>query len=67
MAAAQTDSVEIIKKHEKHLTYWQSCPDGGQYRAITEGFRHTTGDIMAWINSDDKYHPWLLPRSPLFL
>ena len=50
-------SVEIIKKYEKYLTYWQSQPDGGQYRAITGGFRHTTGEIMAWINSDDKYHP----------
>ncbi len=58
MDGGSTDgSVEIIKKYEKYLTYWQSCPDGGQYRAITEGFRHTTGEIMAWLNSDDKYHP----------
>ncbi len=50
-------SVEIIRKYEKYLTYWQSCPDGGQYRAISEGFRHTSGEIMAWLNADDKYHP----------
>lgn len=58
MDGGSTDgSVEIIKKYEKYLTYWQSCSDGGQYQAITEGFRHTSGEIMAWLNSDDKYHP----------
>lgn len=50
-------SVEIIKKYEKHLAYWQSRPDGGQYRAVSEGFRRASGEIMAWLNSDDKYHP----------
>jgi glycosyltransferase involved in cell wall biosynthesis len=57
MDGGSTDnSVEIIKKYEKHLTYWQSKPDGGQYSAINEGFKKTTGEIMAWLNSDDKYH-----------
>ncbi|HTP66781.1 MAG TPA: glycosyltransferase, partial [Geobacteraceae bacterium] len=50
------DSVRIIKKYEKHLAYWQSMPDGGQYRAINEGFGRSSGEIMAWLNSDDKYH-----------
>ena len=49
-------SVEIIKKYEKYLAYWQSQPDGGQYNAINDGFKKTTGEIMAWLNSDDKYH-----------
>jgi ubiquinone/menaquinone biosynthesis C-methylase UbiE len=51
------NSVEIIKKYAKHLAYWQSKPDGGQYHALDDAFRRTTGDIMAWLNSDDKYHP----------
>ncbi|BCS55962.1 glycosyltransferase family 2 protein [Geobacter sp. SVR] len=64
MDGGSTDgSVEIIRKYEKHLTYWQSQPDGGQYQAITEGFRHTTGEIMAWLNSDDKYHPLALAKA----
>ncbi|MEI6259943.1 MAG: glycosyltransferase, partial [Deltaproteobacteria bacterium] len=50
------NSVEIIKKYEKYLTYWQSKPDGGQYKAIDDGFNRSTGSIMAWLNSDDKYH-----------
>lgn len=49
-------SVDIIKKYEKYLTYWQSKPDGGQYNAINEGFKRTSGEIMSWLNSDDKYH-----------
>jgi len=58
MDGGSTDgSEDIIKKYAKFLTYWQSQPDGGQYRAVNEGFRHTTGEIMAWLNSDDKYHP----------
>jgi tetratricopeptide (TPR) repeat protein len=64
MDGGSTDgSLEIIKKYEKHLTYWQSHPDGGQYRAVNEGFRHTTGEIMGWINSDDKYHPIALAKA----
>ncbi|OHY33029.1 glycosyl transferase [Cylindrospermopsis raciborskii CS-508] len=53
-------SVDIIKKHEKHLTFWCSEPDSGQYDAINKGFRYSTGEIMAWINSDDMYLPWAL-------
>jgi ADP-heptose:LPS heptosyltransferase/polysaccharide pyruvyl transferase WcaK-like protein len=57
MDGGSTDnSVEIIQKYEKYLTYWQSRPDGGHYPALDEGFKKSTGSIMAWINSDDKYH-----------
>lgn len=58
MDGGSTDqSVDIIRKYEKHLAYWQSQPDDGQYAAIDAGFRRSTGDILAWLNSDDKYHP----------
>lgn len=57
MDGGSTDgSVEIIKRYEKYLTFWKSGPDGGQYQAINDGFEKTTGEIMAWLNSDDKYH-----------
>ena len=58
MDGGSTDnSVEIIKKYETYLTYWQSMPDGGHYAAINDGFKKTTGEIMTWLNSDDKFHP----------
>jgi glycosyltransferase involved in cell wall biosynthesis len=50
-------SVEIIKKYEQQLTCWISEPDKGMYDAIQKGFDKCTGEIMAWIGSDDKYHP----------
>jgi len=50
------NSVDIIKKYEKYLAYWQSRPDDGQYAAINDGFKKTSGEVMAWLNSDDKYH-----------
>jgi len=53
-------SVNIIKKYEKYLHFWCSEPDNGQYDAINKGFAHSTGEIMAWLNSDDMYYPWTL-------
>jgi glycosyltransferase involved in cell wall biosynthesis len=50
-------SVDIIKKYEKHLTYWVSEPDNGQTHALNKGFRRCTGDLVGWQNSDDYYLP----------
>jgi glycosyltransferase involved in cell wall biosynthesis len=49
-------SVNIIKKYEKHLAYWVSEPDAGLYYALQKGFDKATGEVMGWINSDDKLH-----------
>ena len=63
MDGGSTDqSVEIIRKYEKYLAYWQSQPDGGQTQAIIEGFRRASGDVLAWINSDDLYEPGTLAK-----
>ena len=49
-------SIDIIKKYSDKLAYWVSEPDKGMYDAIRKGFEHSTGEIMAWIGSDDMYH-----------
>jgi glycosyltransferase involved in cell wall biosynthesis len=48
-------SVEIIRRYEPWLTYWVSEPDRGQSHAINKGFKKVTGEIIAWLNSDDVY------------
>jgi glycosyltransferase involved in cell wall biosynthesis len=65
------NTLDIISKYEdlvrqdrylircKGITLrWLSEKDRGQYHALNKGFRMTNGEIMAWINSDDKYTPW---------
>lgn len=51
-------SVDIIRKHEKYLSYWVSEKDKGQSNAINKGLAKTTGEILAYMNADDKYCPW---------
>jgi len=54
---SQDNSVEIIRKYEPFLAYWISEPDAGQTNAINKGIRHSSGQIFAWLNSDDYYLP----------
>jgi glycosyltransferase involved in cell wall biosynthesis len=37
-----------------HVT-WSSEPDNGQSAALNKGFRLATGEIVGWLNSDDRY------------
>jgi glycosyltransferase involved in cell wall biosynthesis len=51
------NSVEIIKKYEHRLAYWVSEQDNGQTHAINKGLLKASGDIFAYLNSDDCYYP----------
>jgi glycosyltransferase involved in cell wall biosynthesis len=56
------DSVEIIKKYEKHLSFWVSEKDNGQADAINKGIEKSTGEFICWINSDDVIYPNFISR-----
>lgn len=51
------NSVKIIKKYAGILSYWISESDMGQSNGINKGLLRATGDILAYINSDDIYLP----------
>jgi hypothetical protein len=53
-------SVELIARHEGGLTFWSSEPDRGQVHAINKGLARATGDVVAFLNSDDVYLPGAL-------
>ena len=61
--ASNDDSLEIIHKYRKQLTYWVSEPDHGQTDAINKGFARARGEILAWLNSDDIYLPRTITRA----
>lgn len=47
------NTIDVIKKFEKHLKYWVSELDQGQSDAINKGLKFATGEIINWLNSDD--------------
>ena len=49
------NTVEVIKRYESWITYWVSEKDLGQCHAINKGIARATGDIFAWLCSDDVY------------
>ena len=59
---ASTDgTVDILRNFESDKeqanTSWISERDSGQSEALNKGFRRTKGEIIGWLNSDDRYRP----------
>jgi GT2 family glycosyltransferase len=48
---------EVLERFDGSLNGWASEPDAGQADAINRGFAHTSGEIMAYLNSDDLLLP----------
>ena len=58
-------SLQIIERYAPFLTHWEEQPDRGQAAALNSGFRRATGEILAFLNSDDTYLPGALARVAL--
>jgi len=51
------DTCEVLQTYTNRLARWESKRDKGQSDAINLGFQNTTGEIMAYLNSDDILLP----------
>jgi glycosyltransferase involved in cell wall biosynthesis len=56
-------SREVLRRHERRLDYWVSETDRGQAHAVDKGWARAKGDILGWINSDDRLEPDALERA----
>lgn len=59
--ASSDGTVDILGRYAgttagRHLR-WISEPDTGQSAALNKGFSRVTGEIVGWLNSDDRYRP----------
>ena len=62
MDGGSTDgTLDILKKYEGSLR-WISRKDRGQSDALNQGFRLATGEVLAFLNSDDRYERGALLR-----
>jgi glycosyltransferase involved in cell wall biosynthesis len=52
---SKDQSVEIIRKFQDRLDWWVSEKDKGHADGLNKGFAHASGEILAWLNSDDTY------------
>lgn len=55
-------TLDIIRKYESSIDYWVSETDDGMYQAINKGMQRASGEIVAYLNSDDLYYPDTLEK-----
>jgi glycosyltransferase involved in cell wall biosynthesis len=53
-------SLDVVRRHASRLAHWEVIPGSSQVDALNAGFERATGDVLAWLNSDDVYLPGTL-------
>ena len=56
-------TLAVLERYRASIRHLVSEPDRGQAHAINKGFRLATGDILAWLNSDDMYLPRTIAKA----
>jgi glycosyltransferase involved in cell wall biosynthesis len=54
------NTLPVLDRYRHRLAHCESAPDKGQADAIARGFERSTGEIMAYLNSDDLLAPGTL-------
>ncbi len=57
--ASTDNSVEVIHRYSRYISWWVSEKDKGQSDAFNKGFAHAKGMLLTWLNADD----FMVPRS----
>jgi glycosyltransferase involved in cell wall biosynthesis len=55
-------SREVIERHAARLAFWASEADRGQANAVNKGWARARGEILGWLNSDDRLAPGALEQ-----
>jgi glycosyltransferase involved in cell wall biosynthesis len=59
-------TVDVLRSHtagkEQANILWVSEQDSGQSEALNKGFRRAKGEIIGWLNSDDRYRAGCFER-----
>ena len=57
---SKDNTLDVIRKYERYISWWVSEPDKGQSNAFNKGFSHSKGKFLTWLNADDIYLPGAL-------
>ena len=58
--ASTDETVKIVESFKSPLITLSSEPDETMYEALAKGLSRATGDVVAYLNAGDYYHPYAL-------
>lgn len=61
------ETLDILRGRSDPRLSWMSGSDDGMYDAINKGVERSSGEIVAYLNSDDAYLPWAVERAVAYL
>jgi glycosyltransferase len=48
-------TVELLKRYDSTIHYWESSPDKGIYDAMNKGLKQASGDYVGFLHADDVF------------